>query len=74
MKSQEFDFEGYRGLIQFGAEQAPSAWKDWRHPPDETMFKEQPDESNRGRGLIFQASKNEFYIVGANYRLFLHPK
>jgi hypothetical protein len=30
-------------------------------------------EINRGRGLIIQAAKNEFYLVGANYRLFLRP-
>jgi len=74
MKSQEFDFEGYNGLVQFGGGQAPPAWKDWRHPPDETMFKSRNEDCNRGRGLIIQVNKNEFYLVGANYRLFVHPK
>jgi len=31
-------------------------------------------DANRGRGLVIQANKNEFYLVGANYRLFLRPK
>jgi hypothetical protein len=74
MKSQDFNLDGYTGLVQFGEGQPSPAWKDWRHPPDETMFKEQPADSKRGRGLIIQASSNEFYLVGANYRLFLHPR
>ena len=74
MKSQDLNLDGYTGLVQFGEGQPSPAWKDWRHPPNETMFKEQPADSNRGRGLIIQASPNEFYLVGANYRLFLHPK
>jgi hypothetical protein len=47
--------------------------KDWRHrtwggiPPEQTG-------GNRGGGLVIQASRHEFYIVGANYRLFLQPK
>ena len=30
--------------------------------------------ANRGGGLVIQADRNEFYLVGANYRLFLQPK
>jgi hypothetical protein len=74
LKSQECDFDGYTGLVQFGTGQAPPAWKDWRHPPEEMLFKQQNGDGNRGRGLIIQASKSEFYLVGANYRLFLQPK
>ena len=74
MKSQDLNLDGYTVSVQFGEGQPSPAWKDWRHPPNETMFKEQPADSNRGRGLIIQASPNEFYLVGANYRLFLHPK
>jgi hypothetical protein len=74
MGFQEFDLEGYMGLVQFGRGQAPRAYKDWRHPPEETMFMEQPADSNRGRGLIIQTSRKEFYLVGANYRLVLRPK
>ena len=42
--------------------------------PDETLYKEPPADNNRGRGLIIQAGRNEFYLVGANYRLILRPK
>ena len=66
--AQEFDFDGYMGLTQFGGVQGNTDWKDWRHPPDEALYKETAN-LNRGRGLIFQASRNEFYVVGANYRL-----
>ena len=31
-------------------------------------------DSNRGRGLVIQANRQEFYLVGVNYRLFLRPK
>jgi hypothetical protein len=37
-------------------------------------FKEPATDPNRGRGLVFQVSKNEFYLVGVNYRLRLRPK
>ena len=74
MGAQEFDFDGYMGLAQFGGGQAHADWKDWRHPPDETLYKEPPADNNRGRGLIIQAGRNEFYLVGANYRLILRPK
>ena len=73
MGAQEFDFDGYLGLAQFGGGQGNADWKDWRHPPDETLYKEVAD-INRGRGLIIQAGRNEFYLVGANYRLILRPK
>jgi hypothetical protein len=73
VSAQGFDFDGYMGLTQFGGVQGNTDWKDWRHPPDEAMYKETPG-FNRGRGLIFQASRNEFYVVGANYRLVLRPK
>jgi len=74
VNAQEFDFDGYKGLAQFGGGQAHAEWKNWRHPPDETFYKEPPSDNNRGRGLIIQAGKREFYLVGANYRLILRPK
>jgi len=73
MGGQEFDFDGYMGLAQFGGGQGNADWKDWRHPPGETLYKDVAD-INRGRGLIIQAGKREFYLVGANYRLILRPK
>ena len=73
MSGQEFDFDGYLGFAQFRSGQGNTDWKDWRHPPDETLYKEVAD-INRGRGLIIQASRNKFYLVGANYRIILRPK
>ena len=75
------DFDGYLGQVQFGRSQsvgAPPLYFDWRHLPRYFTsayrgFKEQAD-SIRGGGFIIQANRNEFYIVGANYRLFLRPK
>jgi hypothetical protein len=31
-------------------------------------------DANRGRGLVIQTGRHEFYLAGANYRLFLRPK
>ena len=65
------NFEGFTGLIEFGERKAGYNGKDWQH-----MSKEATKEhfvANRGRGLIIQAGKNEFYLTGANYRLFLRP-
>jgi hypothetical protein len=59
MESQYLDLDGYMGLVQFGA---PNRARDL--PPD----------PNRGRGLVIQASRNEFYLVGVNYRLLLRAK
>jgi len=73
MGGQEFEFDGYMGFTHFGGGQGNADWKDWRHPPDEALYKEGLN-LNRGRGLIIQAGRNEFYIVGANYRLVLRAK
>ena len=73
--AQLFDMDGYYGSAVFGEGHVPHVPKDWRHftpPPDEqTGGATGPD---RGRGLVIQADKNEFYLVGASYRLFLRPK
>jgi hypothetical protein len=71
LDSRLMEFEGYTGLIEFGGRKPGYNGKDWHHssPPGPRT----PD-SNRGRGMIIQASKDEFYLVGAKYRLFLRPK
>jgi len=75
MKSQELDFDGYLGLVHFGDGRIPFALDTSRPPTREEMDdKATPVGANRGRGLIIQASKNEFYLVGARYRLLLRPK
>ena len=74
VRSQEFDLDGYVGTVRFGDDPAPITYKSWRHPPGKTSFTEQPSDRSRGRGLIIQANKNEFYLVGSNYRLNLRSK
>jgi hypothetical protein len=71
LDSRLMEFEGYTGLIEFGPRKPGYNGKDWHHPS--AGGNREPD-SNRGRGLIIQAEVNEFYLVGANYRLFLRPK
>ena len=74
METQYLDFDGYMGLVQFGAGRTPHAGKDWRHSSGDMLFKEPPTNANRGRGLIIQADTNEFYLTGVNYRLQLRAK
>jgi len=74
MEAKGIDLDGFMGLIQFSGGPAPRLYKNWRHPPESELFKEQLFSPNRGRGLIIQASKNEFYIVGINYWLRLRQK
>jgi hypothetical protein len=33
-----------------------------------------PAPQERGRGLVIQVDRHEFYVVGANIRLYLRPK
>ena len=66
------DFEGYSGVVEFGDRRGGYNGKDWKHPSNDVP--KAPSYNNRGRGLIIQTGKNEFYLVGANYRLFLRPK
>ena len=61
MTTQRFDFEGYLGRAAFGQVQSFNRRRD-------------QDGSLRGWGLVIQASRNAFYMVGDNYQLFLQPK
>jgi hypothetical protein len=79
MPTQYVDLDGYLGQVQFGQGRMSSFKTDWRHVKDGGMPKEQADvdikpEYKRGRGLLFQTSKNEFYLAGIGWRLFLRPK
>jgi hypothetical protein len=72
--AQLLDLDGYLGSAVFaGGQHAPHNPKDWRHDLPEEMKQPVPDP-NKGRGLVFQAGKNEFYLVGAGYRLYMRPK
>jgi len=72
--AQLFDMDGYFGSVVFDEGHIPHVPKDWRH------FTPPPDEQTQGAtGPTWPwsgdtASRNEFYLVGASYRLFLRPK
>jgi hypothetical protein len=71
--AQRFDMEGYLAVASFATGHAPHIPMDYRHDTPEEA-KQGLLGQDRGRGLIIQASRNEFYLVGSNYRLFLRPK
>ena len=67
------DLDGCIGLVEFG--EGPMRWaaKDWRHPPSRAP-RPVAESPQRARGLIVQADRHTFYLVGAGYRLHLRPK
>ena len=73
MGHQIFDFEGYHGMAYFGNGPIPFISRDWRHVTSGLERLLAPDV-DRGRGLIFQVSEHEFYIVGSHFRLILRPR
>jgi len=72
LRAQPFAFDGYHGLAEFGDASVSRPPKDWRHT-HQNEWVEQGGAGERGRGLIVQTSRNEFYLVGAGYRLMLRP-
>lgn len=74
MQTQLLDLDGYLGRVLFAGEPPLYTGKDWRHATQRTWPAGQELGNNRGRGLVIQASRNEFYLVGANYQLLLRPK
>jgi len=60
------NFEGYNGLVKFDE----LGYIDYLHR--EYNFDETPKE--RGRGLVIQPSKDEFYVLGSAFTLFLREK
>jgi hypothetical protein len=73
IEAQLLDMEGYMGSVVFIENTTlPNTPKDWRHKSSgNPQFK---TSVNRARGMVIQASKNEFYLVGDGYRLFFRPK
>ncbi|MBN1877571.1 MAG: DUF5597 domain-containing protein [Anaerolineae bacterium] len=67
MGAQHLDLDGYIGMAQFGG-----GHLDWRHWQQRNIT--DPPSNERGRGLVVQISRHEFYVVGAKFRLFLRPK
>jgi hypothetical protein len=61
MKYQRLDLDGYTGLISF--KEIP----DSRTAPSKWPFE-------RAAGLVIQASRQELYLTGVNFRLMLRPK
>jgi len=74
MAEQTLDLEGYIGMVEFG--EGPMRWaaKDWRHAPESVGQPEAADLPRRARGLVVQAERHLFYLVGADFRLHLRPK
>lgn len=72
--AQVLDMDGYLGSILFGEGAAAFASKDWRYSKPMPELSPERPPIKRGYGLVIQASKNEFYLVGSNYQLFLRPK
>jgi len=73
LPAQLLDLGDFTGLVEFGEKKAPYVGKDWRHMAAIWLSKVQT-RTNPGCGLVIKAEKNEFYLVGANYRLYLRPK
>jgi hypothetical protein len=68
--AQRLELEGWLGIAVFG--DGPRDWspKDWRHgPPGHST----DADGERGCGLVFQVSRNEFFAAGGGYRLILRP-
>jgi hypothetical protein len=69
------DLDGFYCAVIFSDGPQRRLGTDWRHkkivPEGENNG---PAGFDRGRGLLVQASKNEFYILGAKFRVFFRPK
>ncbi len=70
LAAQRLELEGWLGVVVFGDGPRDGWPKDWRHQPPT-----QPGRMNdaRGRGLVVQAGRDEFYLVGGGFRLILRP-
>ena len=68
------DLDGFEGLVEFGEKFTLPIGKDWRHMKASWMGNSTQAAPAPGCGLVIQAGKNEFYLVGNNFRLFLRPK
>ena len=66
--SQLYDFGDWVALAEFGKKPWPQAKTDYLHMDD------QNEPGELGRGLVFQAGPDEFYIVGDGIRLHFDRK
>lgn len=66
------NLDGYIGVVQFGGGRSGMSPTDFRHRRNQVTAKGFGD--NNARGLVIQASKHEFYLVGVGWRICLKPK
>ena len=64
---QYLDMDDYMGVVYFAGADT-MFWTDYHHGRGPL------DRNERGRGLVFQGDADEFYIVGAGFRLHLQKK
>ena len=74
MPFQRLDFDGYTGSVEFGDKVPVYVSKDWRHRAGASTVPRELTTNKSGGGLIIQADRHEFYVVGSNYRLFMQSK
>ena len=68
------DLDGFEGLVEFGEKRAPGSATDWRRMKVPWLGNPVSAVPNPGCGLVIQVAKNEFYLIGSNYRMFLRPR
>jgi hypothetical protein len=68
------DLDGFEGLIEYGDKFNLGNGTDWRHAGASWLGNPSTTRPVPACGLVIQVSKNEFYLVGSKYRLFLRPK
>jgi hypothetical protein len=73
MQAQPMPLDGWLGQVLFGESIVLPLREDWRHMPEWPQAGEQ-NRGRRGRGLVIQTAANEFYLVGADFRLLLRRK
>ena len=72
IEAQLLDMDGWFASAVFVEGGLPNTPTDWRHKS--IKLPEKKNGMNRGRGLVFQAGKNEFYLVGIGWKMFFRPK
>ncbi|MFO7695656.1 MAG: DUF5597 domain-containing protein [Anaerolineae bacterium] len=70
---QYFDLDGWYGVVSFGYGAPSYVGRDWRHATAGNRRALDPTIP-RGRGLLFQADRNTFYLVGGACQLHLCRK
>jgi hypothetical protein len=65
---QYLDLGNYIGVARFASAEQGMYGRDYHHG------RATADTAGRGRGLVIQAGEDEFYVVGADFRLLLKKK